>query len=225
MTMDKKYFEKIAEQGQLVVISGPSRVGRHTVINQYMKENPNAATCTSVTTRPPRPNEVDGEEYHFISHLEFERLVRTQQLLEYSYYNRNGYGTPRKAVEEARGKGKNVLLVVDVTGAMKIRALCSDATLIFILPPSWDDLVERIHTRHTESETDIQKRLVIAQEEILCAGQYDYILINDTVERTVRRLRHIIHGNRYSKSSMKSFMESYLESEIKSALSDEVLSL
>ena len=225
MNNDKKYFERIAERGQLVVISGPSGVGKRTIINEYLKEHPNACTCTSVTTREQRPHEVDGDKHYYISHLEFERMIRSQQLLEYGYYNRNGYGTPRKAVEDARNEGHNVLLITDVTGAMKIRALSPDATLIFLLPPTWSDLEERIKTRHSESEEVIEERLIIAQEEILCAEQYDYILINDTVEKTVRRLGQIIHGNRYSRNSMKPFMESYLESEIKSELVDMIRSL
>lgn len=214
MNSDKKYFERIAERGQLVVISGPSGVGKRTILKRYLEEHPNACTCTSVTTREQRPDEIDGDRHYYISHLEFERMIRSQQLLEYGYYNRNGYGTPRKAVEDARQEGHNVLLITDVTGAMKVRALCPDATLIFILPPTWDELVERIKGRDSVSEEVINERLFIAQEEILCAEQYDYILINDTVEKTVRRLGQIVHGNRYSRNSMKPFMESYLESEI-----------
>lgn len=225
MNTDKKYFEKIAEHGQLIVISGPSGVGKRTVITEYMKEHPNACSCTSVTTRAQRPGEEDGKDYYFLSHLEFDRMVRTQQLLEYRYYNRNGYGTPRKAVEDARNAGRNIILNVDVTGAMKIRALCPDATLIFILPPTWADLEERIRKAYPGNEDLIQEKLLIAQEEILCAQQYDYILINDTVENTVRRMGQIIHGNRYSKNSMQTFMESFLESEIHSELADEIRSL
>lgn len=225
MSGGKKYFDRIAERGQLVVISGPSGVGKRTIVNEYLKEHSNACTCISVTTREQRPNEVDGKEHYYISHQEFERMIRSQLLLEYGYYNRNGYGTPRKAVEDARNQGRNVVLITDVTGAMKIRAICPDATLIFLLPPTWDELVERIKNRRTDSEKVMEERLIIAQEEIRCAEQYDYILINDTVDKTVRRLGQIIHGNRYSRTSMKPFMESYLESEIQSDLVDMLRSL
>ena len=227
MSTEKNYFDKIAEEGQLIVISGPSGVGKRTIINQYLKEHPNATRCTAVTTRAPHENEVDGKDYYFLSHLEFDRMIRSRQMLEYGYYNRNGYGTPRKAVEEARAAGHNVILNVDVSGAMKIRSLCSDATLIFIVPPTWDELEERIRNRNTETQEELEERLLIAQEEILCAAQYDYILVNDTVEKTVRRLGQIIHGNRYSKNSMKAFLESYIESEVasQSELVKEVLSL
>ena len=225
MNRDKDYFNKIAAQGQLIVISGPSSVGKRTVIEEYMKEHVSAHRCISVTTRSPREEEVDGREHYFVSHLEFERMVRSGQLLEYSYYNRNGYGTPKTAVDEARAAGKNVILIEEAAGAMKIRAMCPDATLIFILPPTWDELEERIRARHEGHPDVIAERLLEAQEKILCASQYDYILINDAVENTVRRMGQIIHGNRYSRNSMQEFMKSYIGSEIQSDLADEIASL
>lgn len=218
--MQKEYFDKVAEYGQLIIISGPSGVGKKTIINEYLKQHPNAVRCTSITTRQQRPDEVDGVDYYFVSHKEFDQLVRSNQMLEYGYYRRNGYGTIRAGVEQLRAKGHNVILSIDVVGAMKVRTLCPDATLVFLVPPTWEDLEKRIHCGKIKSEEEIAERLIIAQEEILCAGQYDYILINDTVEDTVRRLGQIIHGNRYSRSSMKSFLKSYIESEIKSELVD-----
>ena len=223
--MQKEYFNKVAEYGQLIVISGPSGVGKKTIIKEYLKDHPNAVRCTSITTRPQRPDEVEGVDYYFVSHNEFDRLVRSNQMLEWGYYRRNGYGTIRNAVEQLREKGRNVILNVDVIGAMKIRALCPDATLVFLIPPTWDDLEARIHNSKYIPESEIVERLEIAKEEVLCAEQYDYILINDTVEDTVRRLAQIIHGNRYSRSSMKSFLKSYIESEIKSEFVDVVRSL
>ena len=226
MNGEKNYFDKIAEHGQLVVISGPSGVGKRTIIKQYLKEHPNATTCTTVTTREPREGEVEGREHYFLSHMEFERLIRSQEMLEYGYYNRNGYGTPKKAVEDERLQGRNVLLISDVTGAMRIRALCPDATLIFIVPPTWKELEHRIRSRHTD-EKKVKDRLDMAQEEICCASQYDYILINDDLDKTVRRLGQIVHGNRYSINSMRTFLESYIESELDapSGLVEEILSL
>ena len=226
MNGEKSYFDKIAELGQLVVISGPSGVGKRSLIKLYLEQHPNAMTCTSVTTREPREGEEEGREHYFLSHMEFERLIRSQEMLEYGYYNRNGYGTPKKAVEDARAEGRNVLLITDVTGAMRIRALCPDATLIFIVPPTWKDLEERIRAKHID-EKIIKERLDIAQEEICCASQYDYILINDDLDKTARRLGQIVHGNRYSRNSMKAFLESYIESELDtpSGLVEEILSL
>lgn len=222
MNTEKQYFEKIAEHGQLIVISGPSEVGKRTLIKLYMEQHPNAFRCTTVTTRQPRPDEEEGREHYFLSNTEFDRMVRSQQLIEYSYYNRSGYGTPRKAVEEARHEGRNVILIADIMGAMKIRAMCPDATLIFILPRTWEELEKRVRERHAGNQEIIESHLLEAQEEILCAEQYDYILINDTIEDTVRRMGQIIHGNRYSRSCMKTFMESYIASEISSDLADEL---
>ena len=223
--MQKEYFNKVAEYGQLIVVSGPSGVGKKTIIKEYLKDHPNAVRCTSITTRPQRPDEVDGVDYYFVSHEEFNQLVRSNQMLEFGYYRRNGYGTIRNAVEQLRDQGRNVILDIDVVGAMKVRTICPDATLVFLVPPTWDELETRIHNSKFIPEDEIAERLEIAKEEILCAEQYDYVLINDTIEDTVRRLAQIIHGNRYSRSSMKSFLKSYIESEIDSELVDMIRSL
>ena len=223
--MQKEYFNRVAEYGQLIVVSGPAGVGKKTIIKEYLKDHPNAVRATSITTRPQRPDEVEGVDYYFVSHEEFDQLVRSNQMLEWGYYRRNGYGTIRNAVEQLREKGHNVILDIDVIGAMKIRALCPDATLVFLVPPTWEELEHRIHNNKFIPESEILDRLEIAKEEVLCAEQYDYILINDTIEDTVRRLGQIIHGNRYSRSSMKSFLKSYIESEIKSELVDMIRSL
>ena len=223
--MQNDYLSKVAEYGQLIVVSGPSGVGKKTIIKEYLKDHPNAVRCTSITTRDQRPDEVDGVDYYFVSHEEFDQLVRSNQMLEWGYYRRNGYGTIRNAVEQLREKGRNVILDIDVVGAMKVRTICPDVTLVFLVPPTWEELENRIHNSKFIPEAEIEERLEIAQEEILCAEQYDYILINDTIEDTVRRLAQIIHGNRYSRNSMKSFLKSYIESEIQSELVDMIRSL
>ena len=220
---EKSYLKRIAERGQLIVISGASGVGKRTVVKEYIKKHPKAIRCVTVTTRPMRPGEVDGEEHWFITNQEFEVMIRTNQLYEHSYYNMYGYGTTRAAVEQARAAGRNVILIEDATGAMRVRALCPDATLIFIVSPTWAELEQRIRDRHAgESEEEIQEFIGSAQEEILCAGQYDYILVNDTVEKTVDRLGQIIHGNRYRAVSMKGFIDDYIESEITSEMAKEL---
>ncbi|MBR4972398.1 MAG: guanylate kinase [Oscillospiraceae bacterium] len=223
--MQKEYFNKVAEYGQLIVVSGPSGVGKKTIIKEYLKDHPNAIRCTSITTRPQRPDEVDGVDYYFVSHEEFDQLIRSNQMLEFGYYRRNGYGTIRNAVEQLRQQGRNVILDIDVVGAMKVRTICPDATLVFLIPPTWEELETRIHNSKFIPESEIAERLEIAKEEIVCAEQYDYILINDTIDDTVHHLAEIIHGNRYSKNSMKSFLKSYIESEINSELVDVIRAL
>lgn len=215
------YMSRIAEKGQLVVLAGPNDGSKNQIAKAYMEDHPNAVRCTTVTTREKREDETDGVEHWFLSVTEFDRLVRTQQLLTYSYTNRNGYGTTRKAVEEARRAGHNVILVTDAFDALKIKTTHPEATIIFMLAPSWEVLESRLRAKNAKlSEEEIQDILEEAREEILCAGQFDYVLIHDVLEDTVRRLSQIVHGNRYSRNSMKGFVESYIESEISSEIVD-----
>lgn len=220
MNQEKDYFKKVAEVGQLVVICGPDAVGRRTVVRRYLEEHPNAVQCTTVTTREPRENEVDGREHFFISHKEFDQMIRSHQLVDYHYYKRNGYGTPIEPIIEARKAGRNVILMEDVEDAMRVRSRIPDCTLIFLMAPSWDELESRIRERHGSNPEELSRHILHAQEQILCAGQFDYILINDNTDKTVNRLGQIIHGNRYSRNSMKSFVDSYIASEIRSDVAD-----
>lgn len=144
-----------------------------------------------------------------------QMLVRMGEMLEYTYVNGNAYGTTKKSVEEARARGKNVILDVDTIGAMKIRALCPDATLIYILPPSWDELKSRLSSTGIYTEEEVNALMEIAEEEISCANSYDYILVNDTISNTLSRFAQIIHSNRYSRNCMKEFLDSYIDGEVK----------
>ena len=213
--MKKEYLDKIAEYGQLIVVSGPSGVGNKTVLREYLQDHEQACVSVSVTTRRQREHEIDGKDYWFVSVPEFERMVRMGEMLEYTYVNGNAYGTTKKSVEEARAKGKNVILDVDTIGAMKIRALCPDATLIYILPPSWDELKSRLSSTGIYNEEEVNALMEIAEEEISCANSYDYILVNDTISNTLSRFAQIIHSNRYSRNCMKEFLDSYIDGEVK----------
>lgn len=214
MEIKQEYLERILEHGQLIVVAGPIGAGKHTVIEQYLREHPHAVCCTSVTTREPRAGEADGREHYFVSIGEFERMIRTGQMLEYSYIDKAGYGTPKKAVEELRRAGRNVILELDAVGAMRVRTLCPDATLVCILPPSWEELEARLTKAGHYDEETIARLMDIAEEELACANLFDYVLINEDVSNAVRRLNNIIHGNQYSRSNMQGFLDSYIKGEI-----------
>ncbi len=212
--MKKDYFDKIANHGQLVIISGPNGSGKRSIINQYMSEHPNACQCVGVTTRAKRPYETEGKDYFYISQLEFDRLIRSKQMLEYTYYENYAYGIQKQFIVDSRKEGRNVLINMDVNSAMRVRAYFPDATLIFIMPPTWEDLEERLRKLGTDEEV-IEEQLEWAREQIACAIQYDYIIVNDTVDKAVSRIAQIIHGNRYSRNSMREFLDDYIESEIR----------
>ena len=217
--MKKEYLDKIAEYGQLIVVSGPSGVGNKTVLREYLQDHEQACVSVSVTTRRQRKHEIDGKDYWFVSVPEFERMVRMGEMLEYTYVNGNAYGTTKKSVEEARARGKNVILDVDTIGAMKIRALCSDATLIYILPPSWDELKSRLSSTGIYTEEEVNALMEIAEEEISCANSYDSlgysIAFCPYVDNDDERFAQIIHSNRYSRNCMKEFLDSYIDGEVK----------
>ena len=215
------YLDQIGAYGQLIVISGPAGVGKRTLVREYLKLHPVAVKCPTVTTRAMRPGEEDGREHFFISHKEFDQMIRSRQLVDYTYYNKIGYGSTKHAIETLRSQGRNVILIEDVVGSMRVKAQYSDATLIFFVTPTWEELEERIRLRAKSTE-ELEDRLIHAQEQILCADQFDYVLVNDTVEKSVRRLGQIIHGNRYAKHMMKKFIDSYVESEIQSHFVDEL---
>lgn len=221
--IEKDYFKKIGAYGQLIVISGPGGVGKRTLVKEYLKLHPIATKCPTVTTREPREGEVEGDVHFFISNKEFDQLVRTKELVDYTYYKRVGYGTTRHVIDAARAQGKNVILIEDAAGAMRVKAAYPDATLITFLTPTWEELEERIRERVGEDNPEeLEDRLQRAQEQILCADQFDYVLVNDTVEKSVRRLGQIIHGNRFSKTMMHEFLNGYIQSELTSDVVDEI---
>ena len=211
-------------KGKLFVISGASGVGKSTVLAKVMAERKDLTFSVSATTRAPRDGEVEGVSYYFVTHEKFRQMIENDEFVEYDRHNAACYGTPLGQLEEKLEKG-SVILDIEPNGAFAVRKARPDATLVFLVPPTWDDLEVRIHNSKFIPESEIAERLEIAKEEVLCADQYDYILINDTLEDTVRRFAQIVHGNRYSRNSMKSFLKSYIESEIKSELVDMIRSL
>ncbi len=180
------------DKGLLVVLSGPSGAGKDTVLNNLLAKDKNIRISTSATTRSPREGEVDGEDYYFISKAEFVQLLSQNGMLEHAEYCGNYYGTPCDQVEKWLHKGKDVVLEIEVKGGAQVMKKCADAVSIFIIPPSLKELKTRLKSRATESDMIIEKRLNIAKEEIGSAKDYDYIVVNDTVEQCANDIYNII---------------------------------
>ena len=182
----------MTEKGKLIVISGPSGAGKSTVVFKAIGNRKDICFSTSVTTRQPRPGEVDGREYFFISPERFREMVERDELLEHATYVSNSYGTPRAYVEEKLNAGMNVILDIEVQGARQVRQKMPEAVMIFIIPPSLDELRRRLEGRGTDSPEAIQGRLARARQEYAEADFYDYILVNDDLEQAGRQFEAIL---------------------------------
>lgn len=180
------------KKGLLLVISGPSGVGKGTICRQYVDTYDDCVLSVSATTRSPREGEIDGESYFFMTHEEFRKKIDNGGFLEHAVFCENYYGTPKDAVMEMIDSGKNVILEIEVQGALQVRAHYPEAVFIFVLPPSVKELEERLRGRGTESDDVISKRLERAKAEFKYIEKYNYILENDTVDAAVERLRSII---------------------------------
>ncbi|MGI5933177.1 MAG: guanylate kinase [Lawsonibacter sp.] len=180
------------ERGQLIVLSGPSGVGKSTVIAELFSQRSNIYFSVSYTTRQPRVGEQDGVNYNFVSREEFERMIADDELLEYAEYVDNYYGTSMKLIQEKLDAGIDVLLDIEVQGAAKVRARCPDALFIFIIPPSFEELSRRLHRRNTDSEDVIAGRLAKARQEFREIPKYDYLVINDKVANAVHEIEAIL---------------------------------
>lgn len=197
--------------GRLFVISGPSGCGKDAIIKRVLNEFPDIFFSISSITRPMRDNEVQGEKYNFISLDEFEKLIKNDGLLEYNEYLGNYYGTPKKPIEKAIKNGKEAIVEVDVNGAANIRKLNPDIVSIFILPPSLEELKNRLIGRGTESEDIVKKRLMSARDEIARADEYDYIIINDCLDEAVEDFISIIKSDRHSTNRTKYLIDEVLK--------------
>ena len=180
------------EKGKLIVISGPSGAGKSTVVFKAIEGREDICFSTSVTTRKPRPGEVDGREYFFVDLDRFREMVENDELLEHAEYVANSYGTPRAYVEEKLDAGLNVLLDIEVQGARQIHEKKPDAVMIFIIPPSLEELERRLKGRGTDTERAIEARLIRARQEYQEADFYDYIIINDDADKAAKELSAII---------------------------------
>ena len=186
MTRKKK------ERGQLIVLSGPSGVGKSTVIAELLGQRKDIYFSVSFTTRAPRVGEADGVNYNFVDRAEFERMIAAGELLEHAEYVGNYYGTSMRVIEEKLAAGVDVLLDIEVQGAAKVRARCPEAALIFIIPPSFEELERRLRGRNTDSEEVVAGRLQKAREEYRQIPSYDYLVVNDSVSEAAGEIISIL---------------------------------
>ena len=186
-----------ATLGRVFVISSPSGGGKTTVVERVLRTIPRLVRSVSVTTRAPRRGECRGRDYQFMSTASFDRLRRTGALLEWAWVHGAFYGTPKQFVLEALAQGQDVILSIDVQGARKIRrAFGAQAVLIFLVPPSLEDLRQRLLTRRTETAPEIRKRLTVAAQEIACASWYDHTVVNDRLQQAIARVKAIVRAAR-----------------------------
>ena len=180
------------KKGKTFIISGPSGVGKSTVLSALLERRPNVYFSVSATTRDPRPGELDGIHYHFMDVDSFRKWIAMDQFLEYAEYVGNFYGTPKRFVDEAMESGRDVILDIEIQGAQQICAKRPETVRIFIAPPSWAELERRLTARGTDDVDKVQKRLLRAKVELKMADRYDYFVINDTVESAVFQLKSIL---------------------------------
>lgn len=179
---------------KLYVISGSSGVGKGTIINGFLKRNPEFTLSVSCTTRQPRPNEKDGINYFFLSKNEFQSCIDNDKFLEWAEFAGNRYGTKKKYIRQCLEEGKNVILEIDTKGALQVKEKMPDAILIFIAPPSFEVLKNRLRGRNTEDELTVQKRLEEVKLELERAKHFDYTVINDDLNRAITEIETIING-------------------------------
>ena len=177
-----------AARSRLTVLSGPSGVGKGSVVKVLRQRHPDVWLSVSVTTRAPRPGETDGVEYSFVDQSEFDRMVAAGQLLEHDAHMGASYGTPRAPVEEQLARGVPVLLEIDLMGARQVRAAMPDAQLVFLAPPSFDELARRLVGRGTEDPVRVRERLDRARIEMAAEDEFDVVVVNDDLEQAADRL-------------------------------------
>ncbi|MEB3101244.1 guanylate kinase [Ferviditalea candida] len=199
------------EKGLLIVLSGPSGVGKGTVCSALRKDMTELVYSVSATTRSPRAGEIDGVNYFFKTREQFQRMIENDDLLEWAEYVGNYYGTPRSFVEETINQGKDIILEIEVQGALKVRSKFPGGIFIFLMPPSLEELQSRIETRGTETDDSIRSRMSTALDELKYLEHYDYAVVNDQVELACERIQAIITAEHHRKDRMLPIIKEMLE--------------
>lgn len=187
---------KTNNKGLLIVVSGPSGAGKDTICQKLIKDDSNIWMSVSMTTRKPRPLEKDGVDYFFVSKEDFLNKINDNTFLEYASYNDNYYGTPKDKVEEKLNEGKDVILVIDINGAINIKKIIPSALFIFIMPPDMETLKNRLIGRKTESKDKVVERFITAYNEVNNYKKYNYVVVNDKVEDAVNKVKSIIQSEK-----------------------------
>lgn len=212
---------KQRERGSLIVVSGPSGCGKGTVIQEFLKNHKDAWLSISCTSRDPRPGDVPNESYYFISREEFEEKIEKGEFLEYAEYNKNYYGTPKEHIEERLAKGIDVILEIEVQGALKVKELVPEAICIFIMPPSMKELKKRLVGRGTESKEKVLGRFKTAYQEINNVTRYNYVVTNDDVSNAVAKMSAILLSEKCRVDRIEEVYLNNEEEEIHELLMDE----
>tara|TARA_B100000530_G_C15840921_1_gene441333 strand:+ start:103 stop:735 length:633 start_codon:yes stop_codon:yes gene_type:complete len=190
-------IEELQKQGRIIVVSGPSGVGKTTLVETMLEHSSSIVRSVSATTRLPRSGETDGVDYHFLPKSEFERLIEQNGLVEWTKYGENYYGTLKSTLESTIKAGKDIMLIIDVDGAIQLKKLGLSCLLIFILPPSVQILRQRLEERKTETESELNQRLERAKAEFDLVAYYDYCVVNDQIPLAIQQLIKIIEVDRF----------------------------
>ncbi|WP_346354554.1 guanylate kinase [Azotosporobacter soli] len=186
----------MARKGNLIVVSGPSGAGKGTICQEMFRQHCDLQYSISATTRAPRTGEVDGVNYLFVAKAQFETMIEQDDLLEWAEVYGNYYGTPRSYVMEMLASGKDVVLEIDTQGALQVKKKFPEGIFIYIVPPSLEELSKRIYNRGTDAPDVIERRLSCAKEELICASEYNYVVVNDQLDQAVDKVRAIIVAER-----------------------------